>query len=63
MPNEETFRWEPVQIIAWLGVILNTIDVTVKATDERIEKLNAGLVELSSCPPPRKVHVGNVAIV
>ena len=63
VPNEETSLWEPVQIIAWLGVILNTIDGTVKATDECIEKLNAGLAELSSCPPPRKVHVSNVASV
>ena len=63
VPNEGKSLWEPVQIITWLGVILNTIDGTVKATDERIEKLNAGLVELSSCPPPRKVHVRNVVLV
>ena len=42
-------------------MILNRIDGTIKVTDERIEKLNAGLVELSSRLPPRKVHVKCVA--
>ena len=27
---------------------------SIKATDERIQKLNAGLVDLSSRPPPAK---------
>ena len=63
VPNEEKSLWEPVQIITWLGVILNTIDGTIKATDERIQKLNASLVDLSSRPPPHKVHVRNVATV
>ena len=63
VPNEEKSLWEPVQIITWLGVIINTIDGTIKATDERIQKLNAGLVDLSSRPPPRKVHVRHVASV
>ena len=63
VPNEEKSLWEPVQVISWLGVILVTIDGTIKATDERIEKLNAGLVELLSCQPPRKVHVKRVASV
>ena len=63
VPNEEKSLWEPVQITTWLGVILDTIDETVEATNERIEKRNTGLVELSSCPLPRKVHVRNVASV
>lgn len=63
VPNEEKSLWEPLQVITWLGVILDTIDGTIQATDERIEKLNAGLVELLSCQPPRKVHVKGVAIV
>ena len=64
VPNEEQSLWEPVQIITWLGVILNTIDGTIKATEERIQRLNAGLFDLSSSrPPPRKVHVRNVASV
>ena len=63
VPNDEKSLWEPVQIIAWLGVILNTSDGTIKATNERIEKLNAGLVELSSRQLPRKVHVRNIASV
>ena len=63
VPNEEKSLWQPVQIIIWLGVILNTLDGTIKATDERIQKLTAGLVDLSSRPPPRKVHVRSVASV
>ena len=63
VPNEEKSLWEPLLVITWLGVILDTIDGTIQATDERIEKLNAGLVELLSCQPPRKVHVKRVASV
>ena len=63
VPNEEKSLWEPVQIIIWLGGILNTIDGTIKATDERIQKLTAALVDLSSRPPPRKVHVRSFASV
>ena len=44
-------------------MILNRIDGSIKLADERIEKLHAGLVELSSRPPPDEVHVGNVASV
>ena len=63
VPNEVKSLWEPVQVITWLGVVLDTTDGTIKATDERIEKLNAGLVELVSCQPPQKVHVKRVATV
>ena len=61
VPNEEKSLWEPLQVITWLGVILDTIDGTIKATDERIE--NAGFIELHPCKPTRKVHVKGVAIV
>lgn len=57
VPNEDKSLWEPVQIITWLGVILNTIDGSVKATDDRIAKLTTDLGTLSSQPPPRNVHV------
>ena len=63
VPNEVKSLWEPVQVITWLCVVLDTTDGTIKATDERIEKLNAGLVELLSCQPPQKVHVKRVATV
>ena len=63
VPNEVKSLWEPVQVITWLGVVLDTTDGTIKATEERIEKLNAGLVELVSCQPPQKVHVKRVATV
>lgn len=63
VPNEDKSLWEPVQIITWLGVILNTIDGSVKATDDRIAKLTTDLGTLSSQPPPRNVHVKTVASV
>ena len=44
-------------------MILDTIDGTIKATEERIEKLNAGFVELHPCQPTRKVHVKGATIV
>ena len=44
-------------------MIPNTLDWSIKVTDERSEKLNAALVELSSRPPARKVHVRNFASV
>ncbi|XP_068675664.1 uncharacterized protein [Montipora foliosa] len=34
VPNEDKSQWEPIQIITLLGVILNTIDGSIKATDE-----------------------------
>ena len=63
VPNEEKSLCGLIQIITWLGVILNTIAETIKATDELIDKLNAGLVDLFSRQPPRKVHVKTVASV
>ena len=41
--NEDKSQWEPIQIITWLGVILNTIEGSIKATDERIAKLSYDL--------------------
>ena len=64
VPNQEKSLWEPVQIITWLGVILNTIEGTVKATAERIAKLSSDLVflqSLSSQQSLRQVHVKSVA--
>ena len=48
VPNEVKSLWEPVQIITWLGVILNTIDGSIKATDDRIVTLTTDLGTLSS---------------
>ena len=36
IPNQEKSVWEPVQVITWLGVVLNTIDGFVQAIGERI---------------------------
>ena len=66
VPNQEKSVWEPVQVITWLGVVLNTIDGSVQATDERIAKLTSDLGSLqtlcfqwSLC----KVHVKSVASI
>lgn len=48
MSNQEKSQWEPLQIITGLGVILNTVDSTVKATSEGLVKLNANLAFLST---------------
>ena len=55
VPNEKKSHLEPLQIIIWLGVILNTIDGTIKATDERIQKLNAGLASPQSTREKRQI--------
>ena len=55
-PNEDKSLWEPVQIIAWLGVILNTIDGSIKTTDDRIVKLTTDLGTLSRVGTPRKIE-------
>ena len=48
VPNEDKSQWEPIQIITWQGVILNTIDGSIKATDERIATLSRDLENLST---------------
>ena len=66
VPNQEKSVWEPVQVITWLGVVLNTIDGSVQATDERIVKLNSdlgSLQTLSSRQSLCNVHVKRVASV
>ena len=66
VPNQEKSVWEPVQVITWLGVVLNTIDGSVQATDERIAKLTSDLGSpqtLSSRQSLCKVHVKRVASV
>ena len=50
VPNEDKSQWEPIQIITWLGVILNTINGSIKATDERIATLSR---DLRICLPIR----------
>ena len=55
VPNEDKSQWEPIQIITWLGVILNTIDGSIKATDERIAKLCHDLETLSTLQHPTRV--------
>ena len=66
VPNHEKSLWELVQIITWLGVVLNTIDGSVKTTDERMAKLTSGLVSLQTlCSqlPLFSVHVKGFASV
>ena len=54
--NEEKSQWEPMQIITWLGVILNTVDGSITATDEQIAKLSHALEILSTHEHPTRVH-------
>ena len=63
VPNKDKSLWEPVQIISWLGVHLNTLDGTIRATDERIAKLSQDLAALSSYKSSSAVHVKRVASV
>ena len=63
VPNEVKSQWEPTQIITWLGVILNSIDGSIKATDDRISKLSDNLETLSTLQHPASVHVKCVARV
>ena len=34
-PKKEKSLWEPIQIILWLGLHLNTIDRSIRAMDEQ----------------------------
>ena len=61
--NEDKSLWEPVQIIAWLGVHLNTLDGTIRAMDEGIAKLSHDLAALSSYKSSSAVHVKRIANV
>ena len=63
VPNEDKSQWEPIQIITWLGVILNTTEGSIKATDERIAKLSYDFEILSAHQHPTRVHVKCVAII
>ena len=66
VPNQDKSVWEPVQVISWLGVVLNTIDGSVQATNERIVKLTCdlgSLQTLSSQQSVPQVHVKRVASV
>ena len=56
VPNEDKSQWEPVQIITWLGVILNTTDGSVKATDDRIVKLTTDLRTFSPSTETRNLR-------
>ena len=62
-PSEDKCQWEPIQIIIWLRVILNTIDGSIKATDERIATLSRDLENWSTHQNPTRVHVKRVASV
>ena len=59
VPNEDKSQWEPMQIITWLGVILNTIDGSIKATDERIATLSRDLENLSTGQNPTRAFTSS----
>ena len=41
--NEEKSIWEPVQIITWLGTVLDTNQGFISVTEQRISKLKANI--------------------
>ena len=59
LPNESKCVWEPIQVITWLGAVLNTSTSEISATDKRINSLQEDLAALlafsSSCHPVRKL--------
>ena len=66
VPNQDKSVWEPFEVISWLGVVLNTIDGSVQATNERIVKLTCdlgSLQTLSSQQSVPQVHVKRVTSV
>ena len=63
VPNEDKSQWEPIQIITWLGVILNTIDGSIKATNECITMLSCNLENLSTLQNPTCIHIKRVASI
>ena len=46
LPNESKCVWEPIQVITWLGVVLNTSTSEISATDKRINSLQEDLAAL-----------------
>lgn len=44
--NEEKSIWEPVQVITWLGTVLDTNRGFISVTGERISKLKANVNSL-----------------
>ncbi|XP_068680179.1 uncharacterized protein [Montipora foliosa] len=59
LPNESKCVWKPIQVITWLGAVLNTSTSEISATDKRIKSLQEDLAALlafcSSCHPVRKL--------
>jgi len=41
--NEDKSSWEPVQYIAWLGIVLDSNQGFISATDHRITKLKSSI--------------------
>ena len=41
--NEDKSQWEPVQVITWLGVVLDTNQGCISVTEQRISKLKASI--------------------
>ena len=41
--NKEKSIWEPVQVITWLGTVLDTNQCVISVTEQRISKLKANI--------------------
>ena len=59
VPNKSRCVWEPIQVITWLGAVLNTSTSEISTPDQRIHGLKEDLAALlafsSSCDPVRKL--------
>ena len=60
--NEEKSNWPPLQIIVWLGLVLNTKEGRLSVTDQRITKLKSYINSLYKCYS-RIVYVKELAAV
>ena len=47
--NEDKSQWEPSQVIIWLGVILDTKQGIVSATNQRMTKLKSFINSMIQC--------------
>ena len=47
--NEEKSLWEPMHIISWLGIALNSRCNRISVTEKRINKLKKGIEFLKQC--------------
>lgn len=64
VPNEEKSLWEPIQVITWLGTVIDTSKCLISATPRRIQSLSEDLsCLLDSSNPSHQTQVRKLASV